>query len=89
MKTKLDMRLEAARLAIESGIEEGFTGMATEIYNFLVAGIELPDKEVEKDPMDYMNKLTNMVSKSCKCGELENYKPESNEKALHEEAVVN
>lgn len=88
MKTKLDMRLEAARLAIESGIEEGFTGMATEIYNFLVAGIELPDKEVEKDPIDYMNKLASIAGGSCKCGELENYKPESNEKALHEETVA-
>lgn len=87
MKTKLDMRLEAARLAIESGIEEGFTGMATEIYNFLVAGIELPDKEVEKDPIDYMKKLTDAVS-SNQYTELVNNKHKDNEKALHEEAVA-
>lgn len=87
MKTKLDMRLEAARLTIESGIEIGFTGLATEIYNFLIAGIELPDKEADKDPMSYMSQLTSAISK-CRCNEVEKPKAEENEENIHEEAVT-
>lgn len=87
MKTKLDMRLEAARLTIESGAETGFTGIATEIYNFLVAGIELPDKETDKDPMDYMSKFANMAAKY-QSEKPKNSKQKDEEEALHEKAVV-
>lgn len=86
MKTKLDMRLEAARLAIESGLDIGFTGLAVEIYNFLVSGIELPDKEIEKDPIDYMEKLSYGLKSfrpdTC------NLKTESDEAHIHKESVA-
>lgn len=61
MKTKLDARLEAARLTIDSEAED-FTKKATEIYDFLVSGIELPDKEELVDPMGIMKDCIGKMS---------------------------
>lgn len=60
MKTKLDARLEAARLTIDSEAED-FTKKATEIYDFLVKDIELPDADVI-NPVDMMSKYLNALS---------------------------
>lgn len=61
MKTKLDARLEAARLTIDSEAED-FTKKATEIYDFLVKGIELPDREEIIDPMGIMKDCIGKMS---------------------------
>lgn len=42
IKSKIDAREEAARLALASEAKD-FTKKANEIYNFLTGGIELPD----------------------------------------------
>lgn len=42
IKSKIDAREEAARLALASGAKD-FTKKATEIYDFLTKGIKLPD----------------------------------------------
>lgn len=56
MKSKIEARVEAARLAVGA---KNFVQRATEIYNFIVDGIDLPDTYNEDD---YLTKLAGMMS---------------------------
>lgn len=56
IKSKIDAREEAARLAAGA---KNFGRRATEIYNFIVDGIDLPDTYNETD---YLTKLAGMIS---------------------------
>lgn len=50
MITKIDLKIEAARMAIETGFE-GFEKKSREIYNFLVEDIEVPSNEPDPKSM--------------------------------------
>lgn len=56
IKSKIDAREEAARLAAGA---KNFGRRATEIYNFIVDGIDLPDTYNETD---YLDRLAGMMS---------------------------
>ena len=65
MITKGDLKIEAARLAMEAvnmsidkGVEIKFTPLAEEIYVFLGKDLKLKDVE---DPKDMMSQLTSMM----------------------------
>lgn len=44
MKTKVDLKLEAAYMAIDSEAVD-FTKKAREIYDFLIEGFDIPEKD--------------------------------------------
>lgn len=56
IKSKIDAREEAARLAAGA---KNFGRRATEIYNFIVDGIDLPDTYSETD---YLTKLASVMA---------------------------
>ncbi len=60
LKSKLDVRHEAARLALASEAKD-FTKSASEIYNFITEGIELPDTYDENAAqMEWLDALRGM-----------------------------
>lgn len=56
IKSKIDAREEAARMAAGA---KNFGRRATEIYNFIVDGIDLPDTYNETD---YLDRLASMMA---------------------------
>lgn len=56
IKSKIDAKEEAARLALASEAKD-FTKKATEIYEFLTSGIDLPDLD---DGTNLLNKVASM-----------------------------
>lgn len=50
MNTKIDLKIEAARLAIEKGMDD-FSTNARTIYDFLTDGLNIPDNEPGIDCM--------------------------------------
>lgn len=56
IKSKIDAREEATRLALASGAKD-FNKKATEIYEFLTKGIKLPDVDDGSSILDKVKEL--------------------------------
>lgn len=56
IKSKIDAREEAARLALASGAKD-FNKKATEIYEFLTKGVKLPDVDDGRALLDIVKSM--------------------------------
>lgn len=69
MKTKVDLKIEAARMAIDSEAVD-FTKKACEIYDFLIEGIDIPEKE--EDMKNILEKFIPIMTNQNYINSLEN-----------------